>query len=976
MAEQERMFRALEAANQAGDEEGAREIAAMIREQQGPQAPATPDQAAPATGADMPPPGENPFWNDPEERDRVSTPQAGPGYSFLEERGINVNEQPRARELFDAVTEAQRAGDAEAERRAQVRLAGYLDGQDALDGQRGQESALEGTASRAETALRGFGQGAFGLGDFSAALGSWIGEGGPMSDFSLRDHFAYQRNRREGMAQQNRGTATAGYLGGAVFGGGGIASGATRAGARIPGAVGRRIGQTFTRRAGARGEIGRAAAGAAASSGTAAALEGGDVGEVAQATALGAVAGPVGEKVIDVGAGAVRGAMRRINPERAADAALQRRLMEGEDMADPEAAVRLEQRLEELGPDATLIQTVNPRRAQQLGDEATQSPDAMDLVTARTPQIEDAGAARMQRAVQGRDAPISVDEVRANESERFTTARRQEARAAGDDVRTINRAGRDRLIERGQQFDSAREEGQQAVAAATRRLQERLVRRADSGRGGDVTPQAIEASRKQFADEVMGEIGEGTVRVPRASNALQRDAVRNVIRSYASAADPEEAAALRDLLNLAPEDISSVTFTVRQVDSFRRALDEIGSNDPAVKQGLRDVANMFSEAAGRNPAYANYLDVYSRLSRRMEGAQLGERARSAPMSGIQDDIRLQRDAQQVGDSQTGDFEVGLRRRSARALSEEAARSPERARRLAREVVEEPDRYETILGRPRAEGVGRVAQAGLDEIQEAEAALTQLQRLQRADEEEIRRITADRAVARSQEGQDRIDSLRDQMERRMVPIERAQAVMNAGTEDFTRAANVARDEGMDNEFRRVARTALAEAAGESATGAQTVAQALARNPGLRTRVAEVLGEDVASILQETGRRESGAADALVSFRSGAARNLGDLDKKEKQALISAVDLGVMATDRWSGSFGANAFIRLMRQVNGDEDRALALARALTGGDRATQRRTLARLGQLGASIREQKMYAQAAGVGAGIIAGQAVAEDIE
>jgi hypothetical protein len=939
MADMQRMTRALRAAHAAGDTEAATRLAQAIRQQ---RATTTPDT------------------------------QEQPQDTFLADRGLAEDE--RATRLYTEFQEAQASGDEDAVQRAQIRLGGYLEGRDALTDEAGGESQGENMASRAETALRGAGQGAFGLGDFAASLGSWLGDGGPFNEqFSLRDHFAYQRARREGMSAQNPVTSTTGYVTGAVVGGGGLASGATRAAARAPGPIGRLAQQVFVRRPGRGGlpELGRAAAGSGTAAATATALEGGDLQEIGQSAALGAIAGPAAERVMDVGAQAVRGVMRRADPEAAATASIRRRMLENEAGVGTAGARDLNRRVAAQGDGGTILEAANPRQATQLGEEASLSPEGFDEISRQLPEMQNRRAGRVQSAVQGDDAPVSVDAVRADEQAVAETAARGARRQTAEDVRAINRQRDTDLGAMRREGEVERQVQQGAIRAAERNLQRRLVDAADT-QSDLVTPQAIEAARKSYADEVMGQLGEETVVVGNAANVLQRDAVRRLLNDYASSADPVEAETIRELLNTGM-DAGEVGLTVRQIDAFRRAAAAAGEANPALRRGLTDVSDELAAAAARSvPEYGNFLDTYARLSRTMEGARRGFQVRGAQVSQLTDEARLAREAE---GAERSAFDVGMNRGAQRAVADEARRSPSAARRMAEQMRDEPERFEVGMG-PRAPAARRVAEASLDEVEEAEAALRQLQQRQADDAAELRQLSSDRAFARSQEGQDQLQAIRDRMDARLAPIARAEQIANVGSENFIRARDAAVTEGVDEEFRRVARTALAEAAGESAEGAVTVSQRLANDPGLQRRVAAVLGPDVTDTLVRTGAREEAASEAVMGAARGSAQNLRQMSRKEREAIISAVDLGVMATDRWSGSFGANAFLRLLRQLNGDEQRAFALARALSSPDRATQRRTIARLAQLGASIEDQKAYARAAGAAAGIATGQAVAEDEE
>lgn len=950
----DRVSRALARAHNAGDTESARALAGELRRLR---------DAAPNSVT-------------------VNIPQQPQDDVFLEERGLTDDD--RARSLYEEMEAARASGDPAAERRSMLRLSGYLAGRDAVDDQAGGESRAENVGSRAETALRGFGQGVFGAGDFAAAMGSWLGSGGPFGDFSLRDSFAFERARREGMQAQNPVTGALGYVGGAATGGGAVAGAATRLAGRAPGAVGQTVRNVFQRRPGSGNlaEVGRSAAGAGTSGAVAATLEGGDAEDIRNAALLGAVGGPVAERALEGAAYAGRGLVRRGNTQAAADAALRRRMLPGEEGVGRQGAQQLAARVNTPDGGRTILEAANEREAMQLGEEASLSPEAFDEFRTNLTRLESARAPRVRRRLQGDVDPTSSDDVRAAQQAEFEAARRTEARAAADEVEAIRRQGVEAARAQRGQNRAELSSTQRSVQRAEERLRDRLVR-ASNNRRADVTPEFLRAERSRFGDDAMGAIGDASVTIDDATNFLSRPAFRAILRRYAGAADPEEAAALRDALNTgdeAADDLVSqvfgamdeaaggvpLTLTARQIDAFRRAADTAGQRDPELAHGLTEVADRLNNIARDNiDGYGQYLDEYAALSRRIEGAERGFQIRGAQPSRLEAELAL-------ADEAGPEFREGLERAGQRAVADQAAASPRAARQLAEQMVNEPRRFELGMGR-RAQGARATAEGGLEEIRAAEEALEGLRVRQQADAEELRDLIRDQQRARTQRGQERIQMLRDRMEERRVPMERAEQILNVGTENFGRAARMAGEQGTGETFRRVARTALAEGAGEGADAAASVSARLARDDGLQRRVRQAFGDQVADDLIRASRLEAEGSEAVRSAAAATGRNAAAQTRAEREFLTAAVDAAVVARGNYSGSFGASALLRIFRLARGDEQRAIALARALTADDPEVVRRTLARLEQLGASVEQQKQIARAAGVATGIYAGQSVAD---
>jgi hypothetical protein len=895
-------------------------------------------------------------------------------YSRLSQFGLEDDE--RARELYTEYAQAQAAGDEQAARRSLVRLSGYASGRDAIDGQTGGESRAENIASRAESALRGVGQGVFGLGDFSAALGSWLGEGGPFSEFGIRDHFAFQRARREGMEAQNPVSSTAGYLGGAVTGGGAVQAGVRGAARSAPGMIGRaaRFAQVAPRGANRSqiGNVARNAVGSGAAGATAAFAEEGTEGNIRDAAIAGAVAGPVGERVFQTGGSLLRRGARRIGPghaRRAATAEIARQAFDPENRIGTEAVDALSARVQQLGPDASLIEGIDNTRARVLGESMTQSDEAVREAIPNLDRIQTRRAERLSRGVQGGRAPRAADDIAEREAglgRRATRRATQERDVAAEELEASRRNA----------VRAARAEGEEAMAAgrervseAERNLQARLQ---DATYADDmVDPEDIRRVATQYGNERMAEIAGRRFEIPEqtATDLLDTRSVRKFLRDYAE--DNPDSRDLLDVLGIEPDEetgaFPAFSMTLRQVDSLRRAADAAGEARPEVRFRLTQLADDVEQLARRRvPEYDEFLTNFANLRARADGAEAGFRVRDAQPSRLEAEVSRLR-------SQNRTSEVGVRQASQRAIFDEATASPRAARRAAERIAEDPRNVQATMG-PRAGRVRRLAEEGVEDIREAERALEELRIRQRADQEELDDLFFQRRNQQSREFDDRIAMIQDRVAGRQDAIRRAEDIVGGSTSNVVRGAQRAREEGLSGDFQDVARTRLAETAGESGQAATDVAESLRRDPGLRQRVNAVFGETEANRIFGLGGREARGAEATLEAAKGANVNLNRLKKDEQEMLLSAVDLGVLSTDRASGSFIASAAIRAYRLVNGDTARAIQLTRALTSGDPVATQNAIDRLAQLGASRELQFQLANAFGTGAALTQGREQAEE--
>jgi hypothetical protein len=894
-------------------------------------------------------------------------------FSALREYGMENDE--RARGFLTDIAAAEAAGDEQERRRATIRLAGYLDGRDAIDGARGGDTQAERVGSRAETALRGAGQGIFGLGDFSAALGSWIGEGGPMGDFSLRDHFAYQRHRREGMSAENPVSSTTGYVAGAITGGGAVQAGVRQAAVRAPGVAGRAARFLDIRPAvqGGRSRVGnvaRNAGGGALAGAAAGALEEGTEGDIGQAALVGAVASPVGERALQATAGLGRRALRRFGPgseDRAAVAEIARQAFDPNQRVGTEAVDELAGRVRDLGPDAALIEGVNPTGARVLGESMTQSDEAVREAIPALSRIQSARAGRVAENIQGGNAPMTADDIAAREGEmgRRATRQMQGERAQADEALELERRGARRSAQA--MGREALEVGEEQVSAAERSLQQRLQ---EATYVGDmVDPDDIRNAARQYGNDRMAEIADRPFTVPPqlANDLLNTRSVRNFLRDYAED-NPDAREGLLDLINAEPDPdagFDAFNLTLRQADSLRRAADAAGEARPELRFRLTQLADRVEQQArSQVPEYSEFLTNFQNLMARADGAEAGFNVRGAQPSRLE--ARMDRLA-----GQSGTARVGAQQAGRRAIFDEATAGPRQARRAAERIVEDPRNVQTVMG-PSAGRVVRQAEEGLAGVREAEEALAALRVRNQADLDELDDLYLQRRNRQSREFDERIAMIQDRIRDRQDAMRRAADVVNGSTSSVARGARMAEAEGLGEDFRGVARTSLAEAGGESGQAATDLSESLLRDPGLRSRVNEVFGEAEANRIFGIGGREARGAEATLEAARGANVNLNRLKKDEQEMLIAAVDLGVLSTNRASGSFMGAAAIRAYRLVNGDKDRAIALVRALTSDDPATVQRTIDRLAQLGASREFQLQLANAFGTGVAMERGRAAA----
>lgn len=229
-----------------------------------------------------------------------------------------VERQPRQlgnsreeQELFAVAQQARDAGDENAARRAMAEIAGLRQG---------------AGEDRGEAALRGFGQGVFGVGDFAAAAGGTVGSALRGEDFGFRERLAFERGRRRAMQQENPLSSGAGFAAGAVSSGGGVANVAGR-GAQAAGAG--RVANLLSpaARTTTAGRVASTAGQGAVAGGAAGFIEsGGDLGEARNAAAAGAAGGAVFDALARPAGFLTRALRRRFSPERAADRTLSSRV--------------------------------------------------------------------------------------------------------------------------------------------------------------------------------------------------------------------------------------------------------------------------------------------------------------------------------------------------------------------------------------------------------------------------------------------------------------------------------------------------------------------------------------------------------------------------------------------------------------------------------------------------------------------------
>jgi len=469
----------------------------------------------------------------------------------------------------------------------------------------------------------------------------------------------------------------------------------------------------------------------------------------------------------------------------------------------------------------------------------------------------------------------------------------------------------------------------------------------------------------EYGNERMGEIAGRTFDIPPelSNDLLNTRTVRSFLRDYAE--DNPDSRELMDLLSIEPDPdqgFPPFSMTLRQVDSLRRAANAAGEARPEVRFRLTELADEVDNVArSRVPEYDEFLSNFSNLMARADGAEAGFRVGGAQPT------RLAAEMDRLS-GQNVNAGTGAQQAARRAVFDEATRGPRSARRLAERIVEDPRNLEATAG-PSAGRIRRAAQAGVEEVEEATRALDELKLRQRSDREALDDLYMQRRNRQTREFDEQIDMIEDRMRDRTDAIRRAEEVVSGDTSQVVRGAQRARETGLEDDFRSVARTRLAETAEESGSQAASVAESLANDPGLQRRVNAVFGEDEAQRLFGRGQVEARGSEATRQAFQGVGTGLRRLAEDEQAMLLSAVDLGVLSTNRASGSFMGSAAVRIYRLVNGDRDRALSLVRALTQGDEATVQRTIQRLERLGASREFQNELAQMAASGAGIAAGQ-------
>lgn len=656
-------------------------------------------------------------------------------------------------------------------------------------------------------------------GDFVAAGGENIGnfvQGKPIN----HDAVEQQRARREQLANDNPLTA----LGGEGLG---IVATAGMASNRV-----NAIMPTASR-------LTKLVATGAAISGGASAAEGNDTGQVLTDTAVGGLSAPIIDKVVRIAAPGIKTAVKYARSI----------LPGGEQAASELAAQKIAQKFP--GTDAQTLQkwVEDFRRTNNRTPSVAEFDDARvtgklaklaennKVVGAAADAAEEANTAalpaRARAQIQGTTPELTPDTVNAR------TAAQAATKTAAVETETTAKAAANKA-----QLDKDVAQHNQLAEDALAKIQKEMDFNTRLPPETPRSPQAAQAALDDYGNKAMDALSKRNILFPKGMAQLQAKPVIDTLNSKLANAVPgsQEAKRLEATINNITE--GKPTFiNVRDIDDIRRTVNSMIDKKLIGKDVLDNVVQPI-EAQARHalPAYDDFLTSYGQAAQAIEGMSHGAGVMTPKTTPFAATLNVMANGKPA-------VAAGARAGAKVALSDAAQRAPERT---ARALVADPRAVEAALGSEAAPIVesSRANTAVIDQAAlDAKAAMTRGRTTQKA-------LDANAQAQR--------DNIASNAKQRTDTATGAAKVLDDFAPDFE-ATVVNAPADMRADVADIARTRLAQTAGEGPRGANKVQRDLVDNPNTQRRVAAALGDDEARALANTAQKEQKSAAALDQIR---------------------------------------------------------------------------------------------------------------